>query len=317
MRLFKAALSGLFAAFLTVLLIFGSWVLWERNRDPFVAVDFYPGKVSLSDDTSYTIAFSDLRNRSYRHIILSTEHLGDIEAFISQPKVIPPNGLPIVIIMGGLEVGRDDFKLIPDPGENIYIIFKYPYTPEYWYEGAPLVEIPVIRKSVLSVPSQALTLYRWASEQPWAEERRVLFTGFSFGAMFLPAIYHLAAGHDEALNPGVIAYAGVDISDILYTNLEELETPWRSLAAWLGETAIYGVEPARHLPYTKNDFLLINGTKDHQISPYSWKRLHQLTPDPKTVVILNEGHMHPRKPELTRKLVKISREWLLERGLVN
>ena len=45
--------------------------------------------------------------------------------------------------------------------------------------------------------------------------------------------------------------------------------------------------------------------------------LHQLTPQPKTVVILDKGHMHPRKPELTRELVKISREWLLERGLVN
>jgi fermentation-respiration switch protein FrsA (DUF1100 family) len=182
---------------------------------------------------------------------------------------------------------------------------------------APIVEIPVIRKSMLSVPSQVLALHQWVSNQPWTEKERVTFTGFSFGAMFLPAVFHLADSRDEVLNPGIIAYAGADISDLLYTNMEKIDSPWRSFGAWLGEMAIYGIEPARHLPYMNNKFLLINGIRDHQISTYSWKKLHRLVPQPKTVVILDEGHMHPRKPELTKKLVKISRKWLLERGLIN
>ena len=175
----------------------------------------------------------------------------------------------------------------------------------------------MIRRSVLSVPSQVLTLHQWVSNQPWSDKERITFTGYSFGAMFLPAVYHLAASRDEILNPAVIAYAGADISDLLYTNMDKIDSPWRSVGAWLGETAIYGIEPERHLPYMNNEFLLINGTKDHQISTYSWKKLHQLIPQPKTVVILDEGHMHPRKPELTKKLVKISREWLKERELIN
>ena len=298
-------------------LVFGSWVLWERNRDALAAIDFYSGKVELSHDTTYNLSFEDLPERTYRHIALTTEYLGNIEAFISAPTVIPTEGVPVVIIMGGLGVDADIFRLIPDPGENIYVIFKYPYTPEYWYEGTPIVEIPVIRKSMLSVPSQALALYQWVSEQPWAEKERVTFAGFSFGAMFLPAVFHLADSRNEVLNPGVIAYAGVDISDLLYTNMEKIDSPWRSFGSWLGETAIYGVEPERHLPYMNNEFLLINGTRDHQISTYSWEKLHRLIPQPKTVVILDEGHMHPRKPKLTKKLVKISREWLRERGLIN
>lgn len=313
----KAVLIGLLSIFLILFLVFGSWVLWERNRDALAAIDFYSGKVELSHDTTYNLSFEELPERTYRHIALTTEYLGNIEAFISEPKVIPAEGLPVVIIMGGLEVDADIFRLIPNPGENIYVIFKYPYTPEYWYEGAPVVEIPVIRKSVLSVPSQALSLHEWVSKQPWTEKERVTFAGFSFGAMFLPAVYHLADSRDEVLNPGVIAYAGADISDLLYTNMEKIDSPWRSFGAWLGETAIYGIEPARHLPYMNNEFLLINGTRDHQISTYSWEKLHRLIPQPKTVVILDEGHMHPRKPELTKKLVKISREWLLERGLIN
>ncbi|PHS39200.1 MAG: hypothetical protein COB07_07115 [Sulfurovum sp.] len=310
-------LIGLLSIFLIIFLLFGSWVLWERNRDALVAIDLYSGKVELSYDASYDLSIKEFTERTYRHITLTTEYLGNIEAFISAPTIIPKEGLPVVIIMGGLEVGAETFRLIPDPGENIYVVFKYPYAPEYWKEGTPVVEIPVIRKSVLSVPSQVLSLQEWVSEQPWAEKERVTFAGFSLGAMFLPAVYHLAESRDVVLNPAVLAYAGADISDLLYTNMKKIDPLWRSSIAWLGETVIYGIEPARHLPYMNNEFLLINGTRDHQVSTYSWKKLHRLISQPKTIVILDEGHMHPRKPELTKKLVKISREWLGERGLIN
>jgi hypothetical protein len=67
----------------------------------------------------------------------------------------------------------------------------------------------------------------------------------------------------------------------------------------------------------KNEFLIINGTLDHQIPMDSWKSLHQLVPDPKSIIILEEGHMHPRKHDLTLKLVNISKEWLRERNVIN
>ena len=316
-RSIKIVLFGLFSIFFILSLLLVSWILLERNRDALAGIDFYSGKIELSHDITHKLSFEGIPERTYRHITLSTEYLGNIEAFISEPKVIPTEGVPVVIIMGGLEVDADIFRLIQDPGDNIYVVFKYPYTPEYWYEGTPIIEIPVIRKSMLDVPSQALAFHHWVSKQPWTQKERVTFTGYSFGAMFMPSIYHLADSRGYVLNPGVIAYAGADISDLLYTNMEKIDSPWRSFLSWIGETAIYSIEPERHLRYMNNEFLLINGTRDHQISLYSWKKLHELTPQPKTVVILDEGHMHPRKPKLTKKLVKISRAWLRKRGLIN
>ena len=313
----KVLLFRFLSIFLILFLVFTSWAVWERNRDTLSGIDLYPGKVELFYDTTHNFSFEGIPERTYRHITLSTEYLGNIEAFISEPKVIPKVGVPVVIIMGGLEVDIDIFRLIHDPGENIYVVFKYPYTPEYWYEGTPIIEIPVIRKAMLSVPSQALALHQWVSEQPWTQKERVSFTGYSFGAMFMPAICHLAENRNKVLKPGVIAYAGADISDLLYTNMDKIDAPWRTILAWIGETAIYSIEPENHLSHMNNEFLLINGTRDHQISRYSWEKLHRLVPQPKTVMILNEGHMHPRKPELTKKLVKITREWLRERGLIN
>lgn len=313
----KVILRALLFTVLTLFILFSTWVLWERNRDTLRSIDLHPGKVELTKHAPYHLSLADTTDKTYHHIVLGTQYLGDIQAFISKPKVIPKEGLPVVIIMGGLQVGADTFKLIDDSGENIYIVFKYPYSPEYWYKGTPIIEIPVIRRSVLRVPSQTLTLYEWISEQPWTKKEYISFAGFSFGAMFIPSIYHLANSHNKVLNPGVIAYAGADLYDLLYTNMDKIDAPWRSFAAWLGETTIYSIEPAHHLPHMNNEFLLINATKDHQISTYSWKKLHELTPEPKTVMILDEGHMHPRKPELTKKIEKISMKWLKERGLVN
>jgi fermentation-respiration switch protein FrsA (DUF1100 family) len=301
-----------------LLLLFGGLVTWERNRDALGAIDLPAGRVTLDEDTPYPFTAPGYAEREYRRIHLSTENLGFIEAFVSMPKRIPSEGLPVVIIMGGLEAAAEDFRHIPDPGANIYIIYTYPYAPEYWYRGTPLAEIPAVRNAALRVPAQALTLYEWAAGQPWAQQGRVTFAGFSFGAMFLPAVYHLGERRGMALNPGVLAYAGADISDLIEVNLEDrVHSPWREAAAWLIETAIYGVEPARHIPFVHSELLLINGTRDRQISPYSWKLLHRLAPEPKTVVILEEEHMHPRRPALTRKLVAISKAWLAERGVVN
>ena len=302
---------------LSLLVIFSGWVVWERNREALDAIDIDPGGVTLVSEKPLEELGSGLPERDYRRIVLDTEFVGPIEALVSRPDTVPEEGLPVVVILGGLEIGIENFRQIPDPGENIYVIYKYPYTPEYWYEGSAVVELPEIRSSMLKVPSQALTLYEWVIEQPWAEEGRVSFAGYSFGAMFLPAVFHLGQSQGIPLNPAVMAYAGVDISDLLYTNMDTFSSPWRDLLAWLGETAIYGVEPERHMPHVKNEFLLINGTKDHQVSTYSWKKLHELTPEPKTIIILEEGHMHPKKPELTKKLVKISKAWFRERGLIN
>jgi len=316
MKIVKSILLIFAILLFLVLILIGSWAVWEHHRDPLRASDRNPGKVALVSDSLLGLNLPS-SSRTYRHIFLKTEHIGNIEALISQPAVIPNQGLPVVIILGGLEIGIQNFQLIPDPGNNVIIIYRYPYSPRYWYDGAAVNQIPIIRRSVLNVPSQVLTLRQWVTQQTWAEDERICIIGYSFGALFIPSVYHLAAYKKVSLQPGVIAYAGADIFDLLKTNLKNLSQPFRTMVAWIASTTIYPVEPALHLPFMNNEFLIINGTKDHQISEYSWRKLHQLVPEPKKIIILDEGHMNPNKPELTMKLVQISQKWLLEKGVIN
>jgi len=74
----KVVLIGLLCIFLILFLVFGSWVLWERNRDALAGIDFYSGKVELSHAIPYNLSFEDLSDRTYRHITLTTVYLGNI-----------------------------------------------------------------------------------------------------------------------------------------------------------------------------------------------------------------------------------------------
>ncbi|MBL7032858.1 MAG: hypothetical protein ISR91_01820 [Candidatus Delongbacteria bacterium] len=316
MRILKALLVIPLTIITLLLLLIIIWAGWERTRDPLAALDRDAGLVSVLQDSAFQLDVTTAP-RSYRQVVLTTERLGEITVSFSLPLEIPTGGLPLIVVLGGLEIGEANFEMIDDPGANIIAIYHYPYSPEYWYAATTISDIPLIRRAVLQVPAQVATLIEWAGTADWIDAERISVTGYSFGAMFLPALYHLAEGNNLRLGPGVIAYAGTDIGSLLHANLVDIQEPERTLLAWLAATAIFPLEPAAHLPHLSNEFLLINGTSDHQIPEESWRRLHQLTPEPRRVIILDAGHMHPRKPDLTRKLVNISRDWLLEKTAIN
>jgi hypothetical protein len=313
-HILKIAGKIIFVLFCIVVIIIITWAIWERNRDPLNAINQSTGAVTLLKDSILTL---DDATREYRQILLNTERIGKIKAYLSLPLTYHDQKVPVIIILGGLNISADNFKAIPDPGNNAILIYDYPYSPKYWYDGTAFTQIPVIRNAVLTVPAQVVELARWADQQNWSNNSGCSILGYSFGSFFVPGVYHVADSRKIKLKPGVIAYGGTDIYQLLQTNLRKVAEPFKSIFAWLASTAIYPISPELHAPYLKNNFLVINSLYDRQITDTSWIKLHELIPDPKTVVILNKGHMHPRNPDLTKNLVKISKDWLVERGCIN
>lgn len=314
--MFKRSLKYFFSFHLLLILTVTIWIAWVYLRDPLQAID---KGVSVLNIASYQETNEQIvsQKRQYIDYHLQAESGENISVYCSFPDSIPVSGLPVMVIMGGLHIGRQNFSFIQSPGNNILIIYDYPYSPEYWYEGTALTEIPKIRNAVLDVPSRLVWLLNWIRKQAWADSSRISVLGYSFGALFIPAVYRLAKSHELSLEAGIICYGGADIRRMLYTNLKKNHEPARILLSYFAATAINAVEPAHHLPYLQNEFLLINGNKDRQIPEESWLLLHRLTPDPKTILILDEGHMHPDKPALTQKLVKMSQDWLISKGIIN
>jgi fermentation-respiration switch protein FrsA (DUF1100 family) len=144
----------------------------------------------------------------------------------------------------------------------------------------------------------------------------VSLLGYSFGALLLPASHRMAAKVSPPPLPAVLAYGGTDIHMLLDANLG-VEPAWlRSALARAAHLAIRPVEPGLHASRLEGGpFLLVSGQRDEQIPEASYRTLHAMVPEPREVVLLDEGHMHPRRPELTRRLVDLTRDWLEGEGL--
>ncbi|NIP81920.1 MAG: hypothetical protein GWM90_22970, partial [Gemmatimonadetes bacterium] len=69
-------------------------------------------------------------------------------------------------------------------------------------------------------------------------------------------------------------------------------------------------------PHLPGRFLVIRGTDDDQVPATLSARLAALTPEPKEVVTLDAGHMNPRNPELTQRVVRLSQDWLARQGIL-
>jgi hypothetical protein len=316
MIILRRIIYGLLSIVVLVIVLILLWAVIQHLRDPLDFIDRPIANLQVTQDSIFQADFLPF-SRNYHSITLTDPDISNIICVISFPPDIPAEGLPVVIILGGLEIGHYTLRYIPEPGNNIIIVYQYPYHPEYWYAGLAMNEIPAIRESILSIPSQVVAVRNWVASQEWSDDERITITGYSFGAFCIPAIYRLAEKHRVRINYGVITYGGADLYRILEANMTNVLQPWRSIVSWLAITAIRGMEPTLHTSFLRSEFLLINGTRDYQIPENSWRELHRMIREPKTIRILNEGHMHPRNTDLTKLLVRISQEWLLQKEAIN
>jgi len=293
----------------------GIWIAWEYLRDPLAALDYGDSEVFVVRDSAYAVE-GESGPRSYRDVVLVAEGLDSIRFTLSLPPPRDGMRLPVVMVIGGLEIGRTSLRYVGHHGDNALIAYEYPYGPEYWYEGASPGDLPAIRRAVRRVPAQLEAVVRWAMRQPWADSSRISTFSYSFGAMFVPAFYRLAQSREEHLGPATLIYGGADIEKLLEHNLRIESDMLRGIVAWLAATAIRPVEPALHLPYLRASLLIVNGMHDRLIPEECWRELQELAPEPKTVINLDTGHMQPDATDLIDRLVEIGRSWLLERGAI-
>lgn len=290
------------------ILIVLAWSAWERLRNPLAAINPESLEADVVRDSAYIAG-----GRNFRDIVLYSNELDTIRFTLSLPPD-PDAPLPVVLVVGGLEIGRESLSYVRDQGENAIVAYEYPYGPKYWYEGAPMGRIPAIRSAALSVPGQLAALLRYISERPWADPRRRACFSYSFGSIFAPSFLRVAEAHGDTVPYTVLVYGGADIELLLDHNLRIASGVLRRLFAWLAATAIHVVEPEEHLPYLHSSFLVVNGLRDQLIPLASSRRFQEAVPPPKFVRMLDTRHMHPKATDLIDSLVTISRQWLRGHG---
>jgi pimeloyl-ACP methyl ester carboxylesterase len=312
-RLVLLALAGLLVLVVSVA-VGGS--LWLRGQDPLAALQRHPGEVRLVRDSVYEGTTTSGERRRFRDRVFETDRAGTIRITTSRPAEGPARPLPLVVVLAGLRTGQESLGYLEHHGPNLLVGYEYPYSQETWYESAKFDQIPAIRRAVLNVPWQVSWIADRLARDPAVDSTRTALLGYSFGALFVPATQRLAADIGRPFHAAILAYGGVDNEALLEANLDIGPAPLRRALAWTAATLLYPMEPAHHLPHLPGRFLVIRGANDDQIPDALSRRLAELTPEPKEVVTLDEGHMHPRNPELTQRVIQLSQEWLVAQGII-
>lgn len=253
-----------------------------------------------------------LEMRNYEDVILNCGKNGDALFTISLPEEIPAEGLPCILIVGGLKTGRESLEFVPDHGKYALVAYEYSDMLKRLHKVNVLWHLYAVRKAALEVPPELIGILKYLYQQPWINRDPISLMGYSFGATYMPVTYVKAEEEGLKLGPGVLCYGGAGIYCLFKANLplpKILKDPVASMAA----ATFKPIDPILYAPKMKGNFLILNGIYDSQIPLDCAKRLQDLVPEPKTIINLKTEHMHPKNMELNLRLINISRKWLDEK----
>jgi hypothetical protein len=291
---------------------------WWRLQDPLAA---------LPRDPPAAVAVVEERRERWQgrvllHVTMHGPALGEMRFVVSVPDPVPDRGVPVVMVLGGLSGAsrsiREIGEVAGDPGPNAFIGYDWPLP----RDAPPLHEmarrLPALRRSVLSVPGQVDAILAWASRQRWADPGRVSLLGLSLGAFVAPAAQRLVEERGGDVRWTVLGYGGAPIGAVVAGH-PGVRPRWMAGAAGAAaDLLLHPVEPSLHLPRVRGRFLVLRAGNDRLVAADAAERLIALTPEPRTVIVVEGDHMGvgAERWKLLEKVVGLSRSWLESEGAI-
>lgn len=293
-------------------------VAWWRLQEPLGA---------LPRDPAAAVTVVEERRerwdgRVLLHVAIRGPSVGETRFVVSLPDPVPDEGVPVVVVLGGLSGASRSIRrigeLAGDPGPNAFIGYDWPLP----RDAPPLHEmalrLPALRRAVLSVPGQVDAILSWASGQRWADPGRVSLLGFSLGAFVAPAALRLVEERGGAVRWTVLGYAGAPIGAVVAGH-PGVRPRWLAGAAGAAaDLLLHPLEPAIHLPRVRGRFLVLRAGSDRLVAAGAAERYAALVPEPHTLVVVDGDHMGVggERRKLLEKVVGLSRSWLESEGAI-
>jgi hypothetical protein len=292
----------------------GGFICWLELRDPLAALP------RATENPIATGFAAEPRNgRMLQHVVLDAPNVGRIGLAISLPDPLPNRRLPILMVLGGLATGERNIRNIPGGGDNAIVGYDWPI-PTALPQGWDFVrKAPDFYDRALRVPGQVAAALDWLAGQGWADPDRTSLLGFSLGALAVPAAQRLAELRGRTIGWTVLAYGGSPIAVLLAAN-PYMKPRWAApIVSRVADLMFRPVEPGEHLPHLRGRFLLVGGRDDAFVPEAAAQQLRDLAPKPKTIVLLEGGHMGvgANRQALLAEVIAVTTSWLAEEKAVN
>jgi fermentation-respiration switch protein FrsA (DUF1100 family) len=236
-------------------------------------------------------------------------------SFLLQQPAEASRKFPAVVILGGVDIGKETLRYLGDPGEVIIAALAYPYDLSRvtsWWAG--IRETGRMREAAFRTVAGAALVNDFLWQRANVDTHRVILAGYSFGAPFVPAVMRL----DRRYKVAAFLYGGGRINKLVGQNLD---TGFGPLDSFLGDAVgllLAPIEPHRHVAYiSPRPFVMIQGKYDEFMPPHLAQELFDRAGEPKELIWLETEHMMPWKRELIDRVVLTLRQWLEKNGYLD
>jgi len=146
-------------------------------------------------------------DRSYSVHLRSSTGL-EVDMRVLRPEVDVTEKLPLVLILGGQETGKDAIDLVGPADGIAFAAIDYPYDGSQDLDGfwKSVYAIPAVQRAFLDSPPAVSLALSWLLQQDWVDPDRAELAGVSLGVPFATA----AGALDERFNRVWMLHGGGD-----------------------------------------------------------------------------------------------------------
>jgi len=235
---------------------------------------------------------------------------GTFVSFLLHQPADSTRRYPAVVILGGVDIGKETLQYIDDRGEVIIAALAYPYDLNRvsgWWSG--IREIGAMRQAAFRTVAGAMLVTDFLHQKN-VDTSRVILVGYSFGAPFVPAVMSL----DQRYKVAAILYGGGRLNELIGHNLNTGFSFVDRAAGAVAGNLLAPIEPLRHIKaISPRPLIMIEGKYDEFMPPHLAQELFDHAEEPKDLIWLDTEHMMPWKKELINRIVATLRAELVKR----
>lgn len=278
------------------------WILLPVLSDPVPGFAARKGELLSFEVTS----LRELADSRLSEIALTSTSGLKVELALRQPHIPLPTK-PILVVIAGLEAGRDAVMMFPTTHGVTVAALSYPYEGSREFSRLALaLDLHKVQRAIVDTPPAVMLANDYLLQQADLDSENLELVGVSFGA-FLAAV-------PAALDPRVqrvwLIHGAGDPARVIDGGLEKNIplAPLRLLvakflAAAVGSHYLSSEEWVGRV--APRPVMVINGCTDDDLPREAVKVLHDALQMPYEVMWTKGGHIHPKRPETIIEVIEL------------